>query len=77
MSVHVKVLGALNKPFGQDDFDFQVAEGASLEDLLLKLGYHPSHLRFMLLAVNGQQETLGCRLRDGDQVLLTLPTSGG
>ena len=77
ITVHVKVLGALNKPFGKDDFDFPVDDGACLEDLLLRLGYHAAHLRFMLPAVNGQQEKLGCRLQDKDQVTLLLPTSGG
>lgn len=65
------------KPFGKDDFDFELADNACLEDLLLQLGYHRSHLRFILASVRGEQRRLNDRLGDGDEVILLLPTSGG
>jgi len=77
MMVHVKVLGALTKPFGKDDFDHEVAERACLEDLLVNLGYHQNHLRFIVASVNGSQQKLGYALQDADEVTLVLPTSGG
>ncbi|HEY3448264.1 MAG TPA: MoaD/ThiS family protein [Myxococcales bacterium] len=77
MRVHVKVLGALSKPFGKDDFEHEITERSCLEDLLKALGYHPSHLRFIVASVNGSQQKLGYALQDKDEVALVLPTSGG
>ena len=75
--VQVKILGALAKPMGKADFELELEEQACLEDLLLKAGYQQSHLRFLIPAVNGEQAKLGHPMKDGDQVLLVLPTSGG
>jgi molybdopterin converting factor small subunit len=77
MMVHVKVLGALMKPFGKDDFDHPVNERASLEELLLGLGYQAAHLRFIIASVNGVQRNLGQVLQDKDEIAFVLPTSGG
>ena len=75
--IHVKVLGALNRPFGRDELDYQAKPGACLEELLLELGYQKAHLRFIVPAIAGKRETLGYVLREGDELTLTLPTSGG
>jgi molybdopterin converting factor small subunit len=77
MKVHVKILGALTKPFGKDDFDHEVGAGTNLEQLLVGLGYHVSHLRFIVASVAGSQQKLGYALKEGDEVTLVLPTSGG
>ena len=77
MNVHVKILGALAKPFGKDDFAHEVPERACLEDLLVALGYHRSHVRFIVASVNGEQQKLGYALKEADEVTLVLPTSGG
>lgn len=77
MMVHVKVLGALMKPFGKDDFQHEVPDRACLEDVLVGLGYHKAHLRFIVASVNDAQQKLGYTLKDGDRLTLVLPTSGG
>jgi molybdopterin converting factor small subunit len=77
MNVHIKVLGALMKPFGKDELDFEIAERTTLEELLLKLGYQQGHLRFIVASVGGAQQRLGYLLKDGDELTLVLPTSGG
>lgn len=77
ITVRVKVLGALEKPSGKDDFECQIAEGSCLEDLMLRAGYRPGHLRFILPSVAGVQQPLGYRLSDRDEVVLFMPTSGG
>jgi molybdopterin converting factor small subunit len=77
MQVHVKIIGALHKPLGKDDFDFEVADDCCLEDLLVQIGYHRNHLRFFLPAVNGTQATLGHKLSPGDEVTVFMPMSGG
>ena len=77
ITVRVKVLGALEKPLGVDDFSLDLGDESSLEDLLLKAGYHPEHLRFILPTVNGVQQRLSHRLSSGDQVALVMPVGGG
>jgi len=64
-NVRVKILGSLNKPMGKDKFQMELQNDACLQDLLLKAGYHQSHLRFFHCAVNGSVEKLGCALKDG------------
>jgi len=77
MNVHVKVLGALTRPFGKDELDFEFAPGACLEEVLLALGYQKAHLRFIVASVNGTQQKLGYLVQDRDELTLVLPTSGG
>lgn len=77
MKVHVKVLGALTKPLGKDDFVHEIAGRPCLADLLLALGYEQGHHRLIIASVNGSQRKLSQALADGDQVTLVLPTSGG
>ncbi len=75
--VRVKILGALDKPRGKDDFVVELADASRVEDLLLEIGYRPRHLRFIVAAVNGAQRKLGHVLGDSDEVILLMPTSGG
>ena len=77
MKVTVKIQGALLKPLGKDDFEHEIGDHACLEDLLLDLGYQPSHLRLIIAAVNGSQQKLGYTLKHSDEVTLVLPASGG
>ncbi len=75
--VRVKILGALEKPRGKDDFEVELPERSRIEDLLLEVGYARRHLRFIVSAVNGAQQKHGYVLGDADEVTLVMPTSGG
>ncbi len=75
--VHVRVLGALLKPGGKDDFEVSLPPSSRVEDLLLRVGYGRAHLRFILSTVNGVQHEHAFELSDRDQVTLVMPTSGG
>jgi molybdopterin converting factor small subunit len=75
--VRVRVLGALQRPGGKDDFEVELQPASRIEDLLLHVGYARAHLRFILSAVNGVQHEHAFELSDRDQVTLVMPTSGG
>ena len=77
ISVRVQVRGALEKPLNDHTFALELDDGSTLEDLLLKAGYRPEHLRLILPAVNGIQQRLTCRLAHGDGVILCMPVGGG
>ncbi len=75
--VRVKILGALDKPKGKDDFEVELPEKSRVEDLLLEVGYPRRHLRFIVSTVNGERQKHGYVLGDADEVTLVMPTSGG
>jgi molybdopterin converting factor small subunit len=77
ITVRVKVLGALAKPLGRQDFALELDDGSSLEDLLLEAGYRREHLRSIACAVDGVQARLGHRLSGGEEVSLMLLAGGG
>ncbi len=77
MIVHVRILGALAKPGGKDDFEVELARQSRITDLLDEIGYRPQHQRFIVAAVNGQQRRHDAALADRDEVTLVMPTSGG
>ncbi len=74
--VEVRVLGALAKPRGER-FSLELPDGSSLEDLLLKAGYRPEHLKHIAGAVNGVQRRPNHPLAQGDEVDLLMPAGGG
>ncbi len=75
--VRVKIVGALAKPLGKDEYELELQDDSRLESLLLEAGYHAGHLRFIIPVVNGAHERLSYVLQNGDNVQLFLPTSGG
>ena len=77
MKIQVKIIGALTKPDGKDDFTTDLPAKATVTDLLKKLGYHEMHLSIIMAAVNGKQKKNSQVLKDGDEVELSLPVGGG
>ncbi len=77
MKVRVKIFGALQKPEGKDDFPFEIKEGATVEKLLLALGYHPRHVSAIVAELNGKQTRHTAKLAEGDEVVLSLAIGGG
>ena len=77
MKIHVKIFGALQKPEGKDDFQHEVKDGATIETLLLALGYHPRHVSAIVAELNGKQSRHTVKLKDGDEVVLSLAIGGG
>lgn len=56
---------------------FEVPDGATIRQLLEKLGIRPEHIRFVIAMVNGEKRRPGCVLNDGDELMLHLPVGGG
>lgn len=77
MKIQVKIIGALMKPAGKEDFSQEMPDQATIQDLLLKLGYHEKHLNIIMAAVNGKQKKNSTKLKNGDEVELSLPVGGG
>ncbi|HNV69265.1 MAG TPA: MoaD/ThiS family protein [Candidatus Ozemobacteraceae bacterium] len=77
MNVHVKIFGALQKPQGRDDFSHEIKDGATVEKLLLDLGYHPRHVSAIVVELNGKQTRHTAKLAAGDELVLSLAIGGG
>ena len=77
MQVKVRILGAVDKPMGKDAFEVEVPEGATIEQVLLASGYRKEHLKWFLVARNGEDCKLVTAVAAGDEVSVVFPTSGG
>ncbi len=77
MKVRVKIIGALTKPDGKEDFVQEISDGSNLERLLLDLGYNQKPLAMIMTAVNGKQKKHSFKLKNDDEVELSLPVGGG
>jgi sulfur carrier protein ThiS len=77
MKVQVKIIGALMKPDGKEDFLHELPDGSTIRDLLLDLGYNEKHLSMIMTAVNGKQKKHSAKLAEHDEIELSLPVGGG
>jgi hypothetical protein len=74
--VHELVNGALARPQGKAALEIELGVGASLETLLLALGYPREHLHFILAAVNGGQARRSRLLAESSRVTRLTPACG-
>ena len=84
MRLRMLYFGVMKEMFGAAEEDIEAPEGAAVGDLLRILGDRTSNLRMearmwqsLAVAVNRQYESAECVLRDGDEVALLPPVSGG
>lgn len=83
MTMHVRVLffGILKDVLGRDADALSLADGATVHDLLAHyVSISPrvnDHLRSMAISVNQEFASATAPLRDGDEVALLPPVSGG
>ena len=81
MRVRVLYFGILKELLGQNGVSMEVAEGASVADLVAlhrKLGKGAAELwNSLAVAVNQEYARAGHVLKDGDEVALLPPVSGG
>jgi MoaE-MoaD fusion protein len=80
--MHVRVLpfGILKEWLGPDAATVELPQGATVADLLEKLATgadRANHLRGIAVGVNADYATAAHELRDGDEVALLPPVSGG
>lgn len=81
MRVRVLYFGVLKETFGREDEMLEMAEGADVGGLLAicrDRGLAPASLwESLAVAVNEEYARVGQVLRDGDEVALLPPVSGG
>ena len=77
MRVKIYAAGYCNFEHIDDDGFMTLPEGATLNDVLSKLGIPRLLRRLLLTAVNYEQAKPGTRLKDGDVVSLLSAISGG
>lgn len=77
MNVRVIIYGSLLRPEGQHDYGKDVPEGTTVRELMLALGYTPQHAAAILATVNGAQASHLRRLKEGDEVVLSVMVGGG
>lgn len=80
MRVHVLFFGVLKDGFGRDREWMELAEGARVKDLLTGLegrGGTTQVWDSIAVAINQEYARVEDELRDGDEVALLPPVSGG
>ena len=77
MKVHVELQAYLDQysPNGQGDFDYEIADGARVQDLIIRLGV-PEELANVII-VGNTNAGYEHRLSEGDRVTLIPPLAGG
>lgn len=77
MTVHLKILGMLEKPSGKADLDVDLPPGSAVADLLRSLGYSERHAAHILSHRRGRLLSSDAELSDGDRVELSILLGGG
>ena len=79
MSIEVKVsiTGVLKRPNNKNDFNIELPDNSTLRSLLYKLDYNEDHISYIIPIINGRKGDLRVVLKNGDEVILTLPVGGG
>lgn len=80
MHVRVVSFGVLKEWLGADSREVELREGATVADLLAAMsqdGFSGDRLRGIAVGVNAEYATAGQVLREGDEVALLPPVSGG
>ena len=77
--MHIKVLafGVLKERLGESAFPLEMPEGATVADLLVRIAKGTECLRGIAISVNAEYALPGDVLREGDEVGLLPPVSGG
>jgi MoaE-MoaD fusion protein len=75
MQVTIRPFGVLKESLGSATFPLELPEGATVADILVRLD--SEKLRGIAVSVNAEYARAGDVLRDGDEVGLLPPVSGG
>jgi len=77
MRVQVLYFGVLKDAFGRENEELELAEGATVADLLRGFRGRIGFLDSIAVAVNQEYAKAGDVLKEGDEVALLPPVSGG
>lgn len=75
--INIRIIGALTKPFGKSEFQYDCRDGMSIAELLLDLKYSARHVDHIMTAVGGEKKNHDFILHDGDAVSLSTMVGGG
>ncbi len=79
MSIRVKVelLPGLKAIQNKREFDVELPEGANVRDLFLKIGFSEDEIEHLRVWVGKNLASLHTVLKDSDDLIVTVPLSGG
>ncbi|MCK5683898.1 MoaD/ThiS family protein [bacterium] len=76
IKIKIEIFGALMKPKGQDNFEYET-ENTLISEILAELKYRKEHVKYIIASVNGQTVQHVERVNDGDLLRLTTLVGGG
>lgn len=77
MKVRVEHIALIQCPHLETDGTVQVADGATITDVLNQIGIDPDHQRAVVPFINSEKAKRSHTLHDGDKVFLSLAIGGG
>ena len=75
--VKVKVIGALLKPDGKDEFIHECKKNITIRELLSKLKYNERHIEYIMSSVNEELKSRDYVLKNNDSLVLLTIIGGG
>ncbi|MGC9315748.1 MAG: MoaD/ThiS family protein [bacterium] len=77
MKIHVQIHGNMLKPRGVAEETIHIDSEATVERLLVEMGYLKEHIKYIIAVRNGEMIRHRELLSDGDTVQLSIPIGGG
>ena len=76
-NIHIRVRGALKKPFGKSDIQYSCKPGMTVTELLKDLGYKEEYLPIIMVSVNNELKSHKYIIQENDEVMLFVNVGGG
>jgi sulfur carrier protein ThiS len=77
MKINIELSGALKRKAKENCFELEVAEGKTVHQVLLDMGYKEEEIRYLIAILNGNRVELATTLQEGDRLRILLPIGGG
>lgn len=76
-TIHVQIVGVLRKPDGEARHALEVPVGATVTDVMVRMGYTPQEAGRVGALRGGKALSRAATPDDGDELTLYLPVGGG
>lgn len=78
MKINVTITGIVRKPSGESEITLNIEEGKEINKVLVEdIGYKEDELTYMFCFVNDKPVDIKTKLKENDNLLLTLIVGGG
>ncbi len=77
MKVNVEFVGAVRRPWPEQQREVEVGDGSTVGDLLGELGYERKEQRYLTTLLEDQRVKPSRELSDGDHLVVMLVIGGG